>query len=452
MRSVLETGIREGITGSLFVIALAASLILLSRLPANADDASPASIDSPPSAASTIAPGATITMANWRRYKQFMPEGMIALFEGKYFWKMPAGVQIEVGPSVTHPLPKNYLAATEKYARQVRIRELADGGLTLENYHGGIPFPHPTEPHKGWKLLANMWYRYIPYLVVDTYGVGCAIDSAGSTNCQAYAGVKRQLAYNTDSYAPPEPAGPEALYFTEWFMTLEPEQDRYTTYLTVNYADPERPEATYVFLPSLRRYQPVSNAARCAESGGLDQTFEDFHNGLDTNLTEMNVADMGRRKMLALVDVTPPAAAFPGGDLMPLAFPTPNWGKWQVRDVDVLGLTKIPSKAANYCYGKRVIYMDSAYGFPLWEDMWDAKMQPWKFAALFPLAAHVPDVGVVDTAALDVEVWWDIQRNHATFVSEPAQGRPYYIDQQAPKEYHDDNRYTTAAGLNLIMR
>jgi hypothetical protein len=235
-------------------------------------------------------------------------------------------------------------------------------------------------------------------------------------------------------------------------MTLEPEQDRYTAYLTVNYADPERPEATYVFLPSLRRYQPVSNAARCVESGGLDQSYEDFHNGLDTNLTEMEVEDMGHRKMLALVDVTPPSSPFPGDLLMPLAFPTPKWGKWQLRDVDVIGLKKVPSKAASYCYGKRVIYADSAYAFPLWEDMWDTKGNPWKFAALFPLSVDVPDVGRVDTAALDVEVWWDIQRDHATFVSEPAEGRAYYINAKAPKEYRDDARYTTPAGLDLIMR
>ena len=61
-------------------------------------------------------------------------------------------------------------------------------------------------------------------------------------------------------------------------------------------------------------------------------------------------------------------------------------------------------------------------------------------------------MGPVDTAALDVEVWWDIQRNHTTFVSEPAQGRAHYINRQAPKEYQDDARYTTPAGLNLIMR
>ena len=123
-----------------------------------------------------------------------------------------------------------------------------------------------------------------------------------------------------------------------------------------------------------------------------------------------------------------------------------------MRDVDVLGLKKIPSKAASYCYGKRVIYADSAYAYPLWEDMWDSKMKPWKFAALFPLAVDVPGVGPVDTAALDVEVWWDIERNHATFVSEPVGGKAYYVNSQAPKDYLDDTRYTTPAGLNMIMR
>ena len=34
--------------------------------------------------------GARITMANWQQYKQFMPLGMIKLFEGTYGWKMPA--------------------------------------------------------------------------------------------------------------------------------------------------------------------------------------------------------------------------------------------------------------------------------------------------------------------------------------------------------------------------
>ncbi len=400
----------------------------------------------------TIPPGTVITMANWQQYRAFMPDGMAALFEGRYFWKMPPDVRIEIGPTVIHPLPKNYLAATERYAQTVRAVELPDGGVTLENYRGGIPFPNPAEPHKGWKTLANVWYRYIPHLSIDTYGSGCAIDVTLNYNCQAYSAVKRQLAYNTDADAPAEPPGPNARYFTEWFMELEPEQVKYTAYLTVNYADPARAEELYAFLPALRRYQPISTAGRCAESGGMDATVEDFHNGFDSNLTELDVEYLAHRKIIALVDPQVPTAPFPADVEMPLGWPTPKWGKWQVRDADVLGIKKIPAKAGGYCYGRRVVYADSQFSSLLWEEMEDMHMQPWKILAIFPLKVEVPQVGAINTAALDVEVFWDIQSKHASFASEPANGRPYYINQQAPKEYKDDARFTTPAGLNLIMR
>jgi Protein of unknown function (DUF1329) len=108
-----------------------------------------------------IPPGTMITMANWTQYRDFMPDGMVGLFEGKYFWKMPPDIRIEVAPTEIHPLPKNYLAATEKHASQLQIIELPGGGLTLNGYMGGIPFPNPQEPHKGWKVLADLWFRYV---------------------------------------------------------------------------------------------------------------------------------------------------------------------------------------------------------------------------------------------------------------------------------------------------
>ena len=67
---------------------------------------------------STIQSGTIITMQNWQNYREFMPDGMAALFEGKYFWKMPADVSMEVGPTIIHSLPPSYLAAAEKYSGQ----------------------------------------------------------------------------------------------------------------------------------------------------------------------------------------------------------------------------------------------------------------------------------------------------------------------------------------------
>ena len=51
--------------------------------------------------------GTKITTANWQQYKQFMPLGMQKLFEGEYYWKMPADVEMDVGPAVYNTfLPK----------------------------------------------------------------------------------------------------------------------------------------------------------------------------------------------------------------------------------------------------------------------------------------------------------------------------------------------------------
>jgi hypothetical protein len=59
----------------LFAIIVAAGLATGSAIAAGPDGA----------AENTIPPGTQITMQNWNQYKQFMPDGMVALFQGNYF-------------------------------------------------------------------------------------------------------------------------------------------------------------------------------------------------------------------------------------------------------------------------------------------------------------------------------------------------------------------------------
>jgi hypothetical protein len=400
----------------------------------------------------SIPPGTQITMQNWQHYRQFMPEGMQSLFEGKYHWKMPSDVQINVGPTIVHPLPKNYVAATEKFSPQVRIANLPDGGMTIENYQGGLPFPTPAEPHRAWKVMTDVWYRYLPHTWVDTYGLGCTENGYGSISCSADEIVAKQLSFNTDPGIPATIPGARDKFYTEWIMTLEPENQRYTASLVISYADPRKAQDVYVFLPALRRSQRVSAAARCTPFTGTDATSDDYRFGFNANITEMQAADLGDRKILALVDATPPPTRFPDGFDMPLGWPKPSWGKWQVRDVYTIDARKIPSLAAGYCYGRRVMYVDKASFAPLWEDMYDAKLKPWKFYAVFLSTIDVPGVGPVNSNGSAVEGFWDIQNNHSTFFSDPGQGHPFYVNEQAPAEYQDLTRYSTASGLDMIMR
>jgi hypothetical protein len=395
--------------------------------------------------------GTRITIQNWQKYRAYMPDGMAALFEGKYYWKMPPDVEMEVGPTTIYPLPKNYIEATEKYASQVRLVDLPGGRLNLDNYQGGIPFPNPADPHRGWKVLANLWLRYLPHLSVDTNGVVCTMDSSNSISCKAGMKVYRQLAFNTDPGIPAEIPGTQGKYFTQYEMVKEPEQERYTTVLTISYADLTRPEEVYVFIPSLRRYQPMSPNARCSADLGTDETPDDRRYGFDTNLTKIDAEFVGEKKILALVDYTIPPGRIPANYYMPLGWPMRSWGKWQLRDVDVVSVRK-SAEGAGHCLGKKVVYVDKATSAPLWEDLYDDKLQPWRFVGIFPRTLDIPDIGPVLTSNSMVYGFWDVKYSHATIFAEPGEGEPFYVNQQAPSDFLDLERYTTPGGLSLIMR
>jgi hypothetical protein len=400
----------------------------------------------------SIPVGTIITTQNWMQYRDFMPDGMVKLFTGEYSLKMPADVQIEIGPTAIHPLPKGYIEATEKYSGQVKMVKLSDGGLTLQGYHGGRPFPKPEDPEKGWKILANLWYRYLPHLTVDTHGSACLVASGGAINCKAALLVERQLAYLTDPGLPETTPGAGDKFYTQWLMVTEPEQDRYTASLTISYDDLAREEDSYVFLPKLRRYQPISTRARCSPNQGTDSTLEEYRSGFDSNLTQLKVDYLGTKPIIALLPSAMPRGQFPADFDMPLGWPKPDWGKWQIRTMDVISVAKLPQYAQGYCYGKRVMYVDQATSAPLWEDLYDTQMKLWRVYGLFLHPRDIPNIGTVDASEEMVYAFWDVQNGHATFFIDPSNGEPFYIDGEAPKDYLDLARYTEPSGLNLIMR
>ena len=442
-----------------FVIFFALTFAMLCGTGAAADNAvsdqAAVSDHAMPAQTATIPPGTVITTSNWQQFRDFMPDGMAALFEGKYLWKMPADVEMDVGPTLINPLPKGYLDATERYSNQVKLIELLDGGLTISGYQGGIPFPEPAEPHRGWKILANFWYRYIPHLVVNTtdnLGFGCTQDSFGSINCVKALWVYRQLAFNTDPGIEKTTPGGNNRFYTTWMMLEEPEQAKYTANLTIGYNDLTKPEEMYLFRPALRRPEQLSSSARCASSGD-DLTPDDGRFAFDSNIPEFDATVLGEKKILAQMDVGTSGANFPQDYDMPLGWPKPSWGKWELRDTFVLDIRKIPSKASGYCYGKRIMYVDKQFYGALWQDLYDSKMQPWKFALLQPIVLKVPRIGPQNSSGAQYSHYWDIKNNHATY-NGPNDGHGYdvLINDDVPKSWDDLAKYSNPSGLDQVMR
>jgi hypothetical protein len=100
-------------------------------------------------------PGTVITEQNWEEYQAFMSEGLIALFAGNHFWRMPAGIEIQVGSTISIPpakkISRRYHPVREPgeaypyrrwRLRSVRIR----GGTSFPAAVRGGPYPHrPTD-------------------------------------------------------------------------------------------------------------------------------------------------------------------------------------------------------------------------------------------------------------------------------------------------------------------
>jgi hypothetical protein len=404
----------------------------------------------------TIAPGTKITIRNWRKYQQFMPLGMIELFKGTYFWKIPEDVEIDVGPTVSYPLAKSYVVATEKYSSQVRVVHLADGNNDIANYVGGEPFPSPREPDKGYKLMADMWYTYGPYLAVGTSENplhSCTQDRFGSIFCEVAEYVYRQLARNTDPRVPREDVRAPDLWFSEWLMVGAPEQSKYTAQLTLFPMDNQRNQELYVFLPSLRRSVRLSVTARCSPVLGTDFVQDDYKsNGFNGGIAMFDAKFLGRRKIITLFgDYKPMGGDFPHNYYMPLGWPKPSWGQWQLRDVDVIDVRRVPSKRNGYCYGSRIVYEDAETHYALFEDIFDINLKLWKISLANQREVRDPVIGLVPGPV--TSAGWDVQNDHMTSVSTSDKyGHDTLPNSATPAAYQDFDKYSTPGDLAQILK
>jgi Protein of unknown function (DUF1329) len=404
----------------------------------------------------SIPPGTTITMQNWQQYKQFMPGGMQALFSGNYVWKMPADVRIEVGPTSHHPLPQPYIQNTEKYSHLVKIRQLPSGGHTVDGYVAGMPFPNPAEPLKGYKILVNFWYRYIPYLYCSPYDHEYLVNGAQQVSTIRYEDVYRRLSHISDVGQPINDPRLKGIDHSHFLMTLEPEQDRYTSVLILYYADPTQPDGEFIFAPKLRRVLRGSSSSRCAPVSGTDFAPDDF-SAFSGGITRFQADLLREQRILALADSAPQLYGKPSNFYFPLFFPKPEIGKWEVRDAYVLDVRRVPSDRTGYCYGKQILYIDKDVYVIWWKDGYDTDLKLYKVEMADRIARPVPNEGIQYNGGNAIETMWDMDKHHLTaFVTATPEGKGVLSNDACRNvdgvNYDDVQRYSTPGGLSQVMR
>ncbi len=403
--------------------------------------------------ADTIPVGTHITVHNWQQYKRFMPPGMQALFSGRYMWRFPddPNFTITIGATRNISMPSYMCAASEKYKGQTKLRKLPEGGYTVEGYTAGLPFADLDEkdPEAGAKLLYDNHYYYsyefLRRFVSYTFLIDRYLNISAQTGDIAYWRL-RHLS---------DPGYPLNLPYSDGYMTsgrfsvVAPEQSKYTTEIQLLPDDPVRLPEVYVFLPSLRRSLRLTASARCAPALGTDYVGDDSSGNIASPGLFIPVY-LGAHKTIGMVHADPAKidqpqffsirGAVPG-------WPKPEVGNFEVRTVRVLALLPTPSLGRGYCYGAKILMIDSETWIPFWFDIYDSSRRlykvEWDFGTPRPI-----QTGENAYTFQGNGVIMDLQNGHATATVNTGA----WYDRVAPQDLQNAQVMAFPGSLVQVMK
>jgi hypothetical protein len=287
-------------------------------------------------------------------------------------------------------------------------------------------------------------------------------DSFGNfTKSETADSIYSQLTHLSDAGFPQTVPDSSGYFLTKYYQQISPEQGKYTTTLDISYADVTRLDDIYIYLPSTRRPLRMSEASRCAPVPGGDFTYEESNNGPPSLPQKYKISYAGARRMMVLAHADPksfescgsatglPPDYFYPPDKGVLPWPRPALGKWEMREVYVIEMTRLPAFASGYCYSRRVIYVDKETLFPWAIDLYDPAGALYKFWVGFQTPLRVPDTGT----ALGVNGATDLlivnfKDKHMTAAT--AANPCFNTDCNA--QYLDVTRYASPEGLSKIAQ
>jgi hypothetical protein len=318
--------------------------------------------------AQDLKPGEVIGPNNWKKI-----EGMVV---GYYLQRIKEGQTILIGAPPKISLLQDFLKATGNYSGQAKINA-QDG---LDGYVAGQPFPSvdPQDPKAGLKIMYNFYWRWLgdDAISARVAGKGNSLRRVvifdNKNEVEADQGLYNLRAMGRLSI-PPVPAFPEAkekeieYFFMQEF--LYPRDSAGTSFLLQRYIDPSKWDDMWIFLPSIRRVRRFPTSQRCATQAPTDLTLDDIQifNGKVPDFTYKLI---GKQRVLLVTDWE--GKSFPRrnhGDFFPQDM------KWSPTD---LWVVEQVSKDKNYCYSKRVFWIEPLTGIAFWYKNYDRKGELWK--------------------------------------------------------------------------
>lgn len=349
-----------------------------------------------------IKPGDTIGPHNWERVKGMIGDNLLKRVREGYTFKIKEPTRIY------KPL-KEFVEATEKYAGQAK---LGPGGELL-HYVAGVPFPNidPKDPQIAIKLAWNFYWRWLGDDSKTGGGtkqdriIRDAIEKDGSERradiIQHYMKTRSRVTLDAKPVIP----GYEHIDWMQLRVDEYPRDTAGTTTLEIRYADPKRSDDLYTYVPSIRRVRRNPPLQRCATLAPSEFNFDDINN-FNGRVTDFNYRFLGEKKMLGNLRQQHLPPRRKKGDYLPLE------EEWEVRDAYVLEITP---KDPDYCYPKKILYIDKQVFEGFWNVIFDRSGNLWKEQFSFLTPVKLPDGREVESVGTVIIV--NIQNGRSTVLT-----------------------------------
>lgn len=384
-----------------------------------------------PVSAPGVSAGMKIDKANVARFKSLLDPATYQLVE-------QGGLEFPVEETRPINLHPNYIAATKKYAGQVKLG--ASKG-TLEGYVAGRPFPQKPEksdPRAGEKLAFNYKYTQITGDSGRIYPFIWQYKDAKSGKVERtlefdfhFLSYKHRTTQNPTADIEPNPS---KIYRGIYLKVLNPADLKNTQLLIQRFDDDAKLDDSYLYLGFQRRVRRLATGQTTDAFLGSDIMIEDFE-GYNGRVLDMDWKYVETKTMLMPVyrhsewKQTEPKDddgygqvkfAGHGGCFQNIP--------WSLRTVHVL--EGVPTEASNPI-GKRVLYMDAQTAtFPM-ILAYDRKGELWKRWGIgfTDSAYHAPANKSAGIAIYTSASMFDVQAQHCTtfqprMISDPALNPP----------------------------
>ena len=342
-------------------------------------------------------------------------------------WCVERGMRITIVDPKKIVLPKAYLAATEQYSSQVKLRP---DGLALDNWVAGQPFPKidTNDPDVAKKIMYNYEARWgetddvdLTNFDADTGSIG---KGGGGMSVEKHFILDhfKRLYYRGRLQVDPKPAyepnKDEARYKESLHPIIEPFDLKGTGFTYYRYLDPNRHDDSWLYLPQLRRVRRLSSAQRSDALFGQD-TDLDSYGGYAGSIAWSEWKYLGEKTMLGAMHGQnwPVKYGEGSGDF---AFDD----VWEKREVFVV---EAKSKLPQYAYSKRVIFVDKEAWVIPYSDIYDQAGELWKaWVNLYRMGTKPFDDAPANGVYEDTMPWLpsifmvDMQLDHGTRAALPS--------------------------------